>query len=712
MDKEMGRWSKDSKADEPTEPADFDPTTWRAERPEDAQDAELLEWSAPDVDSPAVDMADEPVTVYAAAVRAGAVVRPPLVPPWLRDSEERKQVAASAARATGYALARHAIGTPKYLGRTTWRAPIGAVRVVRRVGGWVFDSNGAPVRSAAVRAGDSGEYRALEKMRNDRVKLRGIAALAGLVAVAVAVGLVRQAAPPWAQYLLLAALVLALAWHGSPIGKPIIDRVTQGQRFIKLTAEMTRNAIIACKVGVKEPGEVQFIKEIYRDPPGQTAVVDLPAGVIAMDVVDKRDQLAGAFRLPKQQVWPSHVRGEHPGRLAIWVAEKPVNAMRAPTWPLLKGGESDYFKPIPFGTDERLRRLDWILAEKSSLFAGVPGAGKSLAARVVALGAALDPIVDFIIFDFKGLGDFDQLEPLCLNGMYGSGPDEETKAQGMAALEWLHEECDRRAPLISAYRRRGLNDENKLNRAMAERDPRLRPIVAVFDEIQEIITDPELRKRAILLLTSIIKRARALGIHIVLATQRLDKPSLPREITSNITIRFCMAVPSHTECDLVLGTGAYSRGARPTEFQPGPPPDFDSGWGWRAGYGPMSVVRAAWISNADAAAIVRRALAGREGMAMRGETEKVKSRNVLADVKSVLMPGEDALWSEEIIERLMELAPDMYGALTVAAFGAMMAAAGYRTVPFGRRINGKSTTRYGVKRNELDAVIAAKAIGS
>lgn len=692
------------------EPDGFDPVTWHAHRPAGYTDAETLEWEPPSQDMPPVDGPDEPRTLYGTAMRASTADRLPIIPAWMRNRRDARQVFTAAGKGVAYHAGYHLFWSWKYAFRLCYRWPVGAGRAVRAVWAWVFDREGRPVRSAAIRAEDSKEYRALEKARNDRVRLRVVLAVAGIVVVASGAGALRMMAPAWMQAVVAAGLVLVLAWHGSPAGKPITDRVTPGQRYIKLTAEMTRAAIIACKVGVKEPGEIAFTREIYRDPPGHTALVDLPAGVIALDIVDKREQLAGAMRLPKQQVWPSHARGDHPSRLRIWVADKPVNAMRAPQWPLLKSGEADYFKPFPFGTDEQLHRIDWMLAERNSLFAGIPGAGKSLAARVVALGAALDPLVDFVIYDLKGLGDLDPLEPLCLPGMYGSGPDEETKAGAMAALEWLYAECERRPPLVKAWVKRGLNSENKVNRAMAMRDARLRPIVAVFDEVQELITDPEYRKRAIALLTSIVKRSRAMGIHLILATQRLDKLSLPREITSNIAIRYCLAVPSHVETDLVLGTGAYSRGARPTEFQPGPPPEFDSGWGWRTGYGPMGVVRAAWISNDDAHAIVKRALAAREGMARREDPERVQARNILADVRAVLMPGEDALWSELIIERLVELDPDIYGGLTVKAFGALMAAAGLPTMSIHRKVGGIGKTRYGVKLPELEAAIAAKEV--
>lgn len=694
-------------------PEDFDPVTWRASKPDDHPDAEVIQWQAPNPDAPTVDMPDEPATIYGTVMRAQNAKRRPIVPAWARSKDERRQVARGAATAAGHTVIYHVTRTPKYVFRSTYRAPVGAGRVVRRVAGWVFDREAAPVRGAAIRAEDSKEYRALEKMRNDRVKLRLIVVAIVLVPLAVAAVAVHTKAPGWVQYAVATIAGFGLAWYGSPAGKPLTDRVTQGAHFIQLTAEMTRNAIVACGVGVKDGAELQFPRDIFRDPPGQTAIVNLPPGVIAMDVVDKREQLAGALRLPKQQVWPAHVRGEHPGMLEIWVAEKPVNLLKPPAWPLLKSGQADYFKPIPFGNNERLRRVDWMLAEKSSLFAGVPGAGKSLAARVVTLGAALDPLVDFVIYDLKGLGDFDPLEPLCLDGMYGSGPDYDTKVAALEALRWLHAECVRRAPLVKAWVRRGVNNENKVNRAMAERDPRLRPIVAMFDEIQELITDPEMGKEAKGLLTSIIKLARAMGIHIALATQRLDKQSLPVMITGNITIRFCMSVPSHVETNLVLGTGMYARGARPTEFQPGRPEDgFDSGWGYRAGYGQMGIAYASLITNEQAHAIVRRAVVLREGLARRGEREKVPSRNVLADVRSVLMPGEEALWSEVLIERLIELVPHVYAGLTVESFGAMMSAAGYRTVSIHRKVEGVGKTKYGVKRNELEAVIAAKAVES
>jgi DNA segregation ATPase FtsK/SpoIIIE, S-DNA-T family len=129
------------------------------------------------------------------------------------------------------------------------------------------------------------------------------------------------------------------------------------------------------------------------------------------------------------------------------------------------------------------------------------------------------------------------MERLCAEGMYASGADNRSKRRTMEILRWLDQECETRGPLIRTWAAKGLNSQNKLNRAIAQADPRLQPIVGVFDELQELITDPELGKEAKALLTSIVKRGRSLGIHLILATQRIDKESVPKDISSNVSNR-------------------------------------------------------------------------------------------------------------------------------------------------------------------------------
>ncbi|SCL32256.1 hypothetical protein [Micromonospora inyonensis] len=162
--------------------------------------------------------------------------------------------------------------------------------------------------------------------------------------------------------------------------------------------------------------------------------------------------------------------------------------MRQPPWPLLEEGTTDYFEPFPYGADVRLRPVTWSLAERNSLFGGVPGSGKSLAARNVLLGAVLDPLVIPVISELKGSGDYDCFEQLCRPACTWCGADERSIARTLDIIEWLYGLCEERGPLVAKYARAGMNSVKKVNRAMAEHDERLRPVVAMFDEVQEFMS--------------------------------------------------------------------------------------------------------------------------------------------------------------------------------------------------------------------------------
>jgi S-DNA-T family DNA segregation ATPase FtsK/SpoIIIE len=494
-------------------------------------------------------------------------------------------------------------------------------------------------------------------MQESRPRWFGLAA--AVIALTVAALLTYFMAPGWAKAALVVVLLMLMARVGRPVDKPIIKSAFNAARYVRLTAELTRKSLMTCMPAIKDAASIRFNKEIYRDGPGYTAEMSLPDGIIATDVIDRRDYLAAGFQLPVAQVWPEPVKGAHPGVLAIWVGDRPVDRMRAPKSPLLTCGKLDFFGQLPWGHDVRMRPVAWRLDERNSLFGGMPGTGKTVAARNVALAPAFDPLVRYLISELKGSGDFDPLEPLCADGLYVSGADEASKRQTLEMLRWLDAECDRRGPLIRKLAAKGLNTENKLNRAMAEREESLFPLLAIFDEIQELFTDPELGKEAKARSTSIVKRGRFCGIHKMMATQRIDKESVPRGISSNVSNRLCLGVPSHIETDLILGTGAYKRGARPTNFVP--PADGDNPWaGWGYLAGRDQPVQPDYIDNPTAAAVVARAMALRGGPGV-VDLRHDPDRDVLADVVKVFAhTGRPGLHWQKLAELLAAEMPALY----------------------------------------------------
>jgi S-DNA-T family DNA segregation ATPase FtsK/SpoIIIE len=602
--------------------------------------------------------------------------RRPIVPASLRSRAGRRSLVVLAAGFVTHGALFHTTHSPKYASKAVIYTPRGMWRVLARAVWWARAEEGNwDLRRRAAASGDAEAWLRLNRERKQDSRPRWFALIGALLALLIAVPLFYLLAPWWAKAAAAVSLIMLHARIGRPVDKPIIDRAFNAARYVRLTAELTRQALIASGAGIKEPAAVKFNREIYRDGPGYTAEVSLPTGIIATDVIDRRDYLAAGFQLPVAQVWPEPVKGAHPGVLAVWVGDRPVDRMRAPKSPLLTCGKLDFFGQLPWGHDVRMRPVAWRLGGRNSLVGGMPNTGKTVSARNVGLGAAFDPLVRFAISELKGSGDYDPLEVLCADGLYISGSDEGSKVRTLELLRWLDDECDRRGPRIRKLAAKGLNTENSLNRAIAEADETLFPLLGIFDEIQELITDPNLGKEAKAVLTSLVKKGRFAGIHLLLGTQRIDKESVPRGISSNISNRLCQGVTSHVETDLVLGTGAYKRGARPTAFVP--PADGDNPWaGWGYLAGREQPVQADYIDVPTARGVVARALALR-GQIAPVDLRRDPDRDVLADVVKVFAhTGRPGLHWQRLAELLAAQEPQLYAGVSAEAVSAWVRAEG------------------------------------
>jgi S-DNA-T family DNA segregation ATPase FtsK/SpoIIIE len=116
---------------------------------------------------------------------------------------------------------------------------------------------------------------------------------------------------------------------------------------------------------------------VREDGPGWRAEVDLPYGVTAAMVTERREQLASGLRRPLGAVWPEPVTHEHAGRLELWVGGVDVAKSRQGPWPLGRAGQADVFTPVPFGTDVRGRTVKVPLVYHNWLIGAIPRQGKT-----------------------------------------------------------------------------------------------------------------------------------------------------------------------------------------------------------------------------------------------------------------------------------------------------------------------------------------------
>ncbi|GID26823.1 cell division protein FtsK [Paractinoplanes brasiliensis] len=676
--------------------------------PDKVEDAESIDDTPPEDGGP-VDMADD----IPAEILDRRKDRRPILADWARSWRGVKAMAKHQTKDAGYVLAYHAVRSPKYAGKVALWAPVGAVRGIGRALHWAMAEEGNwALRQAAAQRGEADVWLKLDARRQRQSVWRWwVLAFAALAAV---VGTVVLAfGPAWWSYLAAVIVVPLLATVGRPADRPITDRVSEGNRYRKLTAELVRRALTSLQLAAinsavaKDPKAIAFPHDIHRDGPGHIAIVDLPYGVEASEVIARRGKLASALRLPLDQVWPEPAPG-HTGRLALWVGYEPASQMKQPAWPLLSdSAKVDVFQAFAFATTPRLDTVSVDLMFRNFLFGGQPGSGKTFALRDLILAAALDPRTEIRGYELKGVGDFAVLEPVMAE--YGNGFDDETLARCFAFIEWLYEEARRRSKRIEHYARMGKAPENKVTPELARlKGSGLHPLVAWFDELQELMTS-KYGKDAGELLEKVIKLGRALGIIILIGTQIPDKDSLPTGITRNVNSRFCLSVADQTANDMILGTSAYKLGYRATVFQP----VTEAGWGILRGFGKVQSVRSYYVDTTAAARIVARAVALRTAAGnvpvFPAEREVGPVHDLLADLAQVWPGDEKSAWNETLCAALAELRPDVYGGWEAAQLtAALKPHPAIKVGDVGRRIEGRAVTRRGIKHADLLSAIAER----
>ncbi|WP_341720481.1 cell division protein FtsK [Micromonospora sp. FIMYZ51] len=690
------------RAPRPRPPADTDTDT--------DDDAETVDAGPERVGGP-VDMADD----IPADVVARQQQRRPILADWARSGRALRAAVKHQSKDAGYVVAYHGVRLPKYAVKALAWAPIGAVRSIGHALRWASAEEGNwHLRQAAASRGDADTWLKLDARRQRQSVWRWWVLAAGTAGTGTGV-IVLAAGPSWWSAVAGAVVVPWLATRGRPADRPITDRVTEGTRYRKLTADLVRRALTSLQMPAinsavaKDPKAISFPVDIHRDGPGHLAVVDLPYGVEAAEVVARRGKLASAMRLPLDQVWPEPAPG-HTGRLALWVGYEPASQMKQPAWPLLNAGvKVDVFKPFPFATTPRLDTVSVDLMFRNFLFGGQPGSGKTFALRDLILAAALDPRAEIRGYELKGVGDFAVLEPVMAE--YGNGFDDDTLARCFGFIEWLYEECRRRSKRIEHYARLGKAPENKVTPELASlKGSGLHPLVAWFDELQELMTS-KYGKDAGELLEKVIKLGRALGVIILIGTQIPDKDSLPTGITRNVNSRFCLSVADQTANDMILGTSAYKNGYRATVFQP----VIEAGWGILRGFGPKaSAVRSFYVDTTAAGRIVARAVALRQTAGTLPKPEEQTREvapvaDVLGDLARVWPGDEKSAWNETLCGLLAELRPDVYGGWKSAQLTTALKPHPAITVTaVGKRIDGEQTTKRGIIHTELLAAIAER----
>jgi S-DNA-T family DNA segregation ATPase FtsK/SpoIIIE len=401
-----------------------------------------------------------------------------------------------------------------------------------------------------------------------RWKVTGAVLVSSSVAMAVADLVFGQPALWIAGGVLSVALaLLGRRKDGSPGRKPVLA----GPR--SLTWTMDPQVLVDAFRDAKLIGKDESLRLVERathDGAGWAVTVDLPATRKAADVLKHRDALASALAVDELQLIVERVRGRggHAGRVFLWVADEDPYSGSKLRFPLLDVESWDAWRPIPFGRDARQRKASLPVVWTSVLVGAIPRQGKTCATRLPAAGLILDPYTQLYVFDGKGGKDWRAAEAVTHRFVCG---DETEHAEAVRDyLIALVAEVQARFQRMSTLDDE-LCPESKITAAIS-RDPNLgMPITAVIiDEVQVYLENPTRQevggKKTTLgayiadLLTYLARKGPAVGIVIILATQRPDSNTIPSRLRAVLGSRFALRVMDWRDSNIVLGEQMNTRG--------------------------------------------------------------------------------------------------------------------------------------------------------
>jgi len=432
------------------------------------------------------------------------------------------------------------------------------------------------------------------------------------------------------------------------------------------------------------------VQPMWVQPPlpvthGWEFALRLPGGVPATSINARKGVLAHNFGRRPEEVWVE-VDDSDPMAMKCLVLDPGALRKPVPDYPLVDGGQADFWTGFPVGIDARWNPITTPVFERNFVFSGIMGSGKSEQINNLLAGACLDPVVDIDVFCFAENNDYEWLRPVAATLATGDTADNVTAC--LDHIRALQDSLTERGQLLREY---GINS---LTREAAEKDDRLRPRVVVIDECQAFFRQdkPDDRRELVNLVIRFFSAARKYGIVCAFATPTPSDQSLPRDLVAVTSNKACFAIGDKTRNNVVLGEKAYENGLSALELKPAVKQGGqivalnDVGTSVTVGFMERpGLLRSYHLTDKQKTAIVNRGLELRGGRVRRAAIEAVPERDLLADVAAVIAHGEEKVKATDICARLREYAPTHrpYQSLTAEALRDQLAAHGCAVTKVG-----------------------------
>ena len=351
---------------------------------------------------------------------------------------------------------------------------------------------------------------------------------------------------------------------------PPIDLLVTESTHPEISEGDTQNKIAILENALEELGVPAKVNGVTVGPAITRYELDMPPGMSVKKIEnlssDIRYNLAckGQIRIESPIPGKRAVGIELPNDQIYTVALKDIissSEFKASPSPLTIALGKDIQGKVMLARLEKMPHL---------LIAGTTGSGKSscLNSLLISLLYKSSPDdVRIILIDPK------QVEFTAYNGVpHMMIPKAITDVnQAINAFKWASNEMERRYGMLSENQVRDIQEYNSMAAVKEGTLPKMPFIVLVVDEFANLITSSSANRNTLeSLIMAIASKARAAGIHLVLATQRPSVDVITGTIKANLPSRIAFSVSSAQNSRIILdNTGAETlRGRGDMLFAP------------------------------------------------------------------------------------------------------------------------------------------------
>jgi DNA segregation ATPase FtsK/SpoIIIE, S-DNA-T family len=642
-----------------------------------------------------------------------------IIPEHLRTWAGIKSTAYEYFDAARFHTAFHGLRSPGYLVFGTWWAIIGIFKLAKVQKDWWWVAEQSHLRTKAVLDGNSPEWRALSSHALKRRSFRGACVGAELFAVVLTLILVAALAPEWAWLIVAAIAIPPLAHYGRPDHRPIVQSAVTTPLVRKISTDAIVRAYERaglCSSDPKKPADhLGFGSTMTRDAldKGSQVVVYLPYGGTFAKVVSNITEIASGLDVAVSQVYVTRDK-QSERRHTLRVLDQDPLSEPAGRTPLLDCKQRSIWRKVPFGLDQFGRKVAFCLMWISLLIGAQPRRGKTFAARLIALFAALDPYVDITLIDGKSSKDWQPLRLVAHRFIQGTHPTKDGDPVERA-LEALYK-IDRHIVHVNEELAKlpvSECPEGKLTEKLYRR-PDLHVQLVLLEEFQCYfeLDDQKKNKEFANLFARIGALGPSAGVVLAGASQKPsgvgagDVQRLFNRFRDNFIVRFALRCATRDVSMAILGNESYGEGYDASGLPLG---DEYKGIGILYGLvDDAPTVRTYLADGEDAEVICLAARKLRErartlsGDALGVEVAEPES-DIVADLL-VVIGGDAGLWWETAAERLAEHFPMRHADANAESVSAACRARGVPSAAVRWPPARTGVQRRGCRKADLESV--------